>query len=96
MKQAHSEDAVDHTEDQQNTGNHKIPDAADAGGADRFGGSRAGSQNVEAVPAETDQIATHAGKEQLAPVENALGDDVTDKVGPHAERSPEQDEFGRL
>jgi hypothetical protein len=36
---------------QQDTGNHKQPGAADAGGADRFGGTRAGAENVE--PAET-------------------------------------------
>jgi hypothetical protein len=32
---------------QQHTGNHKRPGSADAGGADRFGGTRAGAQNVE-------------------------------------------------
>ncbi len=92
MKQPHSEDTIQHTDDEQDTGNHKIPDAADAGGADRFGGTRAGSQNVESTPAATDP----SDPETPDPVENALGDDVTGKLGPHAERSPERDEFGRL
>ncbi len=47
MKQPHTEQTVKHTDDQQNTGNHKKPDAPDAGGADKFGGTRAGAENVE-------------------------------------------------
>jgi hypothetical protein len=46
MKQAHTEQAVEHTDGQQNTGNHKKPDAPDAHGADRFGGTRAGAENI--------------------------------------------------
>jgi hypothetical protein len=47
MKQPHAEQSVRHTEDQQNTGNHKKPDAPEARGADRFGGTRAGAENIE-------------------------------------------------
>jgi hypothetical protein len=47
MKQPHTEETIEHTDDQQNTGNHKKPDAPDAGGADRFGGTRTGADNVE-------------------------------------------------
>jgi hypothetical protein len=47
MKQPHTEKTVEHTDGQQNTGNHKKPDAPDAGGADRVGGTRAGAENVE-------------------------------------------------
>jgi hypothetical protein len=47
MKQPHTEQSVEHTEDQQNTGNHKKPDAPDKAGADRFGGTRTGQENVE-------------------------------------------------
>ena len=47
MKQPHTEKSVKHTDDQQNTGNHKKPDAPDAKGADRFGGTRKGAENVE-------------------------------------------------
>ena len=94
MKQAHSEDTIEHTDDEQDTGNHKTPGAADAGGSDKFGGTRAGSQNVESTPAATDPTEADPGLSQ--PVESALGDDVTGRLGPHAERSPERDEFGRL
>ncbi len=96
MKQPHSEDTIEHTGDEQDTGNHKTPGAADAGGADKFGGTRAGSQNVESTPAVADPTKPDADPETRHPVENALGDDVTGKLGPHAERSPERDEFGRL
>ncbi|WP_169732856.1 hypothetical protein [Azospirillum halopraeferens] len=47
MKQPHTERDVRHTDDQQNTGNHKKPDSPAAGGADRFGGTRTGAENVE-------------------------------------------------
>lgn len=46
MKQPHTEQGVSHTEDQQNTGNHKKPGAPDKGGADRFGGTRSGAENI--------------------------------------------------
>ena len=47
MKQPHTEETIKHTADQQNTGNHKKPDAPDKGGADRFGGTRAGAETLE-------------------------------------------------
>lgn len=47
MKQPHTEETVRHSDDQQNTGTHKKPGAEDAQGADRFGGTRAGQENVE-------------------------------------------------
>lgn len=46
MKQPHTETGIDHTDDQQNTGNHAAPDNPQ-GGADKFGGTRAGAENVE-------------------------------------------------
>lgn len=46
-QQPHTEETIRHTDGQQDTGNHKVPDAPDAGGADRFGGTRAGAENVE-------------------------------------------------
>jgi hypothetical protein len=46
MRQPHTETGVKHTDDQQNTGNHKKPGGKDAG-ADRVGGTRAGAENVE-------------------------------------------------
>jgi hypothetical protein len=48
MKQPHTEQSVEHTEkNQQNTGNHKKPGASDEHGADRFGGTRTGKENIE-------------------------------------------------
>ena len=52
MKQPHTEHTVKHSDDQQNTGNHKKPDAPDAKGADKFGGTRKGAENVEPAPAK--------------------------------------------
>jgi hypothetical protein len=47
MKQPHTEETVRHTDDQQNTGTHKRPNTPDEKGADRFGGTRTGQENVE-------------------------------------------------
>ena len=47
MKQPHTEQSVEHTDDQQNTGNHHKPGTKDAGGPDKFGGTRKGAENVE-------------------------------------------------
>jgi len=46
-EQPHTEQTVRHTDDQQDTGTHKKPGAPDEHGADRFGGTRAGKENVE-------------------------------------------------
>ena len=53
MKQPHAEAGIEHTDDQQDTGNHKKPGTKEAGGADHFGGTRAGAENVE--PAKKDK-----------------------------------------
>ena len=47
VKQPHTEETIDHTDGQQDTGNHKKPGAPDAGGADKLGGTRAGAENLE-------------------------------------------------
>ncbi len=47
MEQKHTEQTIEHTEDDQNTGNHKKPGAPDSHGADKFGGTRTGAENVE-------------------------------------------------
>ncbi len=47
MQQPHTEETIEHTEGQQDTGNHKVPGKPDAKGADRFGGTRTGAENVE-------------------------------------------------
>jgi hypothetical protein len=53
MKQPHTERAVKHTEDEQNTGNHPKPGTEQKGGADRLGGTRAGQENVEPDQGQT-------------------------------------------
>jgi hypothetical protein len=50
MKQPHTEQTLEHTETQQNTGNHKKPGTPDEHGADRFGGTRTGKENIEKTP----------------------------------------------
>ena len=47
MEQKHTEQGVEHTDGEQNTGNHKKPGAPEYGGADRLGGTRTGAENVE-------------------------------------------------
>ena len=92
MKQPHTEDGVQHSDGQQDTGNHKTPDAPDAGGADRFGGTRAGSGNVEGG-SSTNSTQSGPDIERLRPLGQS-GEDVT---GPdHADRAAERDERGRL
>lgn len=54
MKQPHTEKSIDHTDDQQNTGNHKKPGEPDAKGADKFGSTRTGADNVEPEKPTTD------------------------------------------
>ncbi|MGI4977526.1 MAG: hypothetical protein ACRYG6_11345 [Janthinobacterium lividum] len=53
MQQPHTEETIEHTDGQQNTGNHKKPGAPDQGGADKFGGTRSGAENVEHAPGTT-------------------------------------------
>lgn len=64
MKQPHTESTIKHTDDEQNTGNHKKPGAPDAGGADRFGGTRAGADNLEGPKAgQSGDAGGESGKE---------------------------------
>ena len=99
MKQPHTEQSIKHTEDEQNTGNHKVPGAPDAGGADRIGGTRAGAENVENVqPSNRDsreesvETGTDVDRVSGLDEENTSTKQVND---PH-ERHPERDEHGRL
>jgi hypothetical protein len=46
-RQPHTEESIQHTDDEQDTGNHKVPNQPDSGGADRFGGTRKGAENLE-------------------------------------------------
>lgn len=47
MNRSETERDIEHTKDQQNTGTHKKPGSKEEAGADRFGGTRAGQENVE-------------------------------------------------
>jgi hypothetical protein len=49
MKQPHTETTTAHTDDQQNTGNHKKPNTQESGSVNRIGGTRAGAENLEPV-----------------------------------------------
>ena len=65
MEQKHTEQSIDHNDGEQNTGNHKKPGAPDAGGADRFGGTRTEADNLEPVAPEKDARGrTGEGSEQ--------------------------------
>ena len=98
MKQPHTEQSIHHTDDQQNTGNHKEAGAKDAGGSDRFGGTRKGAENVEAGvpsrdgPEESVETGTDVDKVSGLDEVNAS----TKHVEHPRERHPERDENGRL
>ncbi len=99
MKQAHTEQSIKHTDDQQNTGNHKEPGAKDAGGADQFGGTRAGAENVEGAGAASRD--SHDESVEIGTdVDKVSGLDEADKSSKNAnsgrERKPERDENGRM
>lgn len=98
MKQPHTEQTIDHTEGQQNTGNHKVPGAPDAGGADAVGGTRAGAENVE--PGQVDRDSREESIETGTDVDRVSGLDEantsTKHVQDHRERHPERDEHGRM
>lgn len=53
VKQPHTEKTIDHTDGQQNTGNHKAPGSPEAGSADKLGGTRIGAENVEDTQDDT-------------------------------------------
>ena len=107
MKQPHTEQTIVHTDDQQNTGNHKVPGAPDAGGSDKLGGTRKGAENVEGVTggpgggagrdtkAESVETGTDVDKVSGLDEVNASEKQV-DGGGHLTERAPERDERGRL
>ncbi len=83
MKQPHTETAVDHTDGEQDTGNHRAPNATPP----TPGGTRIGAENVE--PIADGSTAADAA---------ALDDDLDDSLsvnGP-TEREAARDERGRL
>ncbi len=94
MQQSNTEGAVDHTNSEQNTGNHKRPGAPEAKGADRFGGTRTGAQNVEAPADLTESAQSGPDIERLKSLDDGPNRDVTGQA--HEGRSAERDEHGRL
>ncbi len=96
MKQPHSEESIQHTDDQQNTGNHKLPGQPDTGGADRVGGTRAGAENVEGGNRDSHEESVESGTD----VDKVSGLDQVNQssktVTNQHERHPERDEHGRL
>ncbi len=96
MKQPHTEQTVKHTDDQQNTGNHKQPGAPDAGGADRVGGTRAGATNVEPRSRDSREESVETGTD----IDRVSGLDEVNTSTKHVsdahERHPERDEHGRM
>ena len=79
MKQPRTEQSIDHTDDEQNTGNHKKPGYPDAGGADRLGGTRTGAEHVE-QPGGTSGVERSggpvrgSGQSSVNASENQVGD----------------------
>ena len=98
MKQPHTEQSIEHTDGQQNTGNHKQPGAPDAGGADRLGGTRAGAENVEsgATARDNQSESVETGTDLDKVSGPAEMDASTKQVDRPTERHPERDEHGRL
>lgn len=99
MKQPHTEASVEHTGDQQNTGNHKVPGSKESGGADRFGGTREGAENVEDArrpdrDVRSESVETGPDVDRVSGLDEA--DTSTKQVENPRERHPERDEFGRL
>lgn len=74
MKQPHTEKSIRHTDDQQNTGNHKQPDSKESGGADRFGGTRTGAGNVEHGQPPQDDVERGGTRQASAGIEQAGGE----------------------
>jgi hypothetical protein len=80
--------------EQQDTGNHKSPEAPDAGGADKFGGTRKGAENVEPDPAPVTNIEKATDVDRVVGLDETLDESLSGN-GP-AERAPERDEHGRM
>ncbi len=86
-----AESAIQKEMAQQDTGNHKAPGAVDKAGADRFGGTRTGAENVEQ---KVTNIEKATDVDKVAGLEERLDESLS--VNGPAERAPERDERGRL
>lgn len=97
MKQPHTEDQVVHTDDDQNTGNHKRRSASGARKPNEFGGTRTGTKNVENPSSDkAESVETGTDVDKVSGLDEA---DASQKVVAESdpvERAPERDERGRL
>ena len=91
VKQPHTEQTYEHTDGEQNTGNHPKPGVP---GADKLGGTRAGAENVEG--GQTDKESSVERGTDVDRMPSLDGTMPGTKSDPSHERSPERDEFGRL
>jgi hypothetical protein len=89
-----AETAIQKEMEQQDTGNHKAPGAPDHKGADRFGGTRTGAENVEQGSQKVTNIEKATDVDRVAGLEERLDESLS--VNGPAERAPERDERGRL
>jgi hypothetical protein len=101
MEQKHTEQNVQHSDGQQDTGNHKVPGTPESHGADRFGGTRKGAENVEGVnrdqKSESVETGTDVSKVSGLDEVNASEKSTSSgETGGLTERTPERDERGRL
>ena len=80
--------------EQQDTGNHKAPGAPDKGGADKFGGTRTGAENVEQGSQTVMNVEKATDVNRVAGVAENLDESLS--VNGPAERAPERDERGRI
>lgn len=87
MKQPHTEGDIDHTDDQQNTGNHHTTPAVK-------GGHRTGAENVE--PTGSDKSGSVEKGTDIDKMPSLDGKDPGTKTDTSRERAPERDENGRM
>ena len=88
-----AESAIQKEMEQQDTGNHKAPGAIDEKGADRFGGTRKGAENVEDAPPTTN-IEKATDVDRVVGLDENLDESLS--VNGPAEIAPERDERGMI
>ena len=91
MEQPHTEAAIDHTDGQQNTGNHPKPGLQP--GRTVAGGTRAGAENVER-DGKSESIESGTDVDRISGLDEPLHS--TKPIDHPHERSPERDEHGRM
>lgn len=89
-----AETTIQNEMEQQDTGNHKVPGSPDEKGADKFGGTRTGAENVEQTDSKVTNIEKATDVDRVAGLDESLDESLS--VNGPAERAPERDEHGRL